>query len=253
MQTYLDAIGSGTVPFLENAVTTLAQLKNPAGVQKAADHYSEKMAQRMRLPTHMLQELPDVPVVYEKISIAVFTEHSFKYEQMEFQKLLLASKTFQNFLTSQITGDEFIWQSDKALTESQKAIAAEKAKKEAVEKELELSRQQRKETEEKMEALKKSMSEAMAQMQAMIQMERENHMRDQQCVQQFMMKVLDKVLDREVEKQSDKWKNEMNRREREIQAMKQNSASRFFDGVLDIFREVFKVLYSEIKKPQWKL
>ena len=33
------------------------------------------------------------------------------------------SKVFQNFMKSQITGDEFILKSDKALTESQKAMA----------------------------------------------------------------------------------------------------------------------------------
>ena len=43
--TYVDAINSGSVPCLENAVTTLAQLENSAVVQKAVDHYSEKTTQ----------------------------------------------------------------------------------------------------------------------------------------------------------------------------------------------------------------
>ena len=57
VQTYVNAINSGTVPCLENAVTTLAQRENSIAVQKAADHYSEQMAQRMRLPSDMLQRL----------------------------------------------------------------------------------------------------------------------------------------------------------------------------------------------------
>ena len=89
MQTYMDAISSGTVPCLENAVMTLAQLKISAAVQKAADHYSGEMAQRVRLPTDPLQELLDMNVVCEKIATAVFMEHPFKDEQMEFQNLLL--------------------------------------------------------------------------------------------------------------------------------------------------------------------
>ncbi|MEJ1276740.1 hypothetical protein NN561_007651 [Cricetulus griseus] len=55
--TYVDAINSGAVPCLDDAVTTLAQRENSAAIQKAVDHYSEQMAQRLRLPPDMLQEL----------------------------------------------------------------------------------------------------------------------------------------------------------------------------------------------------
>ena len=43
MEAYINAINSGSVPCLENAVTNLAQLENSAAVQNAADHYSEQM------------------------------------------------------------------------------------------------------------------------------------------------------------------------------------------------------------------
>lgn len=46
MVTYVDAINTGAVPCLENAITTLAQRENSVAVQKAADHYSEQMGQR---------------------------------------------------------------------------------------------------------------------------------------------------------------------------------------------------------------
>ncbi|GAB1288191.1 Guanylate-binding protein 7 [Apodemus speciosus] len=78
MQTYVDAINTGTVPFLENAVKTLTECENSAAVQKAADHYSEQMAQRVRIPTDRLQELLDVHAACEKQAIAVFMEYSFK-------------------------------------------------------------------------------------------------------------------------------------------------------------------------------
>lgn len=56
--TYVDTINTGAVPCLENAVTTLAQLETQLGeCRKAAEHYSERMAQRLRLPTGTLQEL----------------------------------------------------------------------------------------------------------------------------------------------------------------------------------------------------
>ncbi|XP_008072382.1 guanylate-binding protein 6-like [Carlito syrichta] len=87
--TYVDAINSGAVPCLENAVTTLVQLENSAAMQKAADHYSQQMTQKVRLPTDTLQELLDVHETCEKEAIDVFMECSFKDENQEFQKQLV--------------------------------------------------------------------------------------------------------------------------------------------------------------------
>uniref|UniRef100_A0A2K6T6H1 Guanylate binding protein 4 n=1 Tax=Saimiri boliviensis boliviensis TaxID=39432 RepID=A0A2K6T6H1_SAIBB len=89
--TYVDAINSGAVPCLENAVTTLAQRENSAAVQRAADHYSQQMAQRVRFPTDTLQELLDVHMACEREAIAVFMEHSFKDENQKFQQQLMDS------------------------------------------------------------------------------------------------------------------------------------------------------------------
>ncbi|XP_027626376.1 guanylate-binding protein 4 isoform X4 [Tupaia chinensis] len=98
--TYVDAINSGAVPCLENAVTTLAQRENSAAVQKAANHYREQMAQRLRLPTDTLQELLDVHAACEKEAIAVFMELSFKDENQEFQKelVIIIEKKKEDFL-----------------------------------------------------------------------------------------------------------------------------------------------------------
>ncbi|XP_048076275.1 guanylate-binding protein 4-like isoform X9 [Ursus arctos] len=87
--TYVDTINTGAVPCLENVVTTLAQRENSVAVQKAADHYSKQMVQRLTLPTDTLQELLDVHADCEREAIAVFMEHSFKDEKREFQKKLM--------------------------------------------------------------------------------------------------------------------------------------------------------------------
>ena len=87
--TYVDAINSGSVPCLENAVTTLAHLENSAAVQKAADHYSEQMIQRLNLPTDTLQELLEVHAACGREAIVVFMNQSFKDENQDFQKKLL--------------------------------------------------------------------------------------------------------------------------------------------------------------------
>lgn len=87
--TYLDAIKSGTVPCLENAVNTLAERENSIALQKATDHYSEQMDQQVRLPTDTLQELLDIHAVCEKKAIAVFMDRSFKDDQRKFQEKLV--------------------------------------------------------------------------------------------------------------------------------------------------------------------
>ena len=80
---------SGAVPCLDDAVTTLAQRENSVAMQKAADHYSEQMAQRLRLPTDTLQELLDVHAACEKEAMAVFMENSFKDKNQQFLKKLV--------------------------------------------------------------------------------------------------------------------------------------------------------------------
>ncbi|KAL4667414.1 hypothetical protein H8959_006103 [Pygathrix nigripes] len=89
VETYLDAINSGAVPCLENAMAALAQHENSAAVQRAADHYSQRMAQQVRFPTDTLQDLLDVHTACEREAIAVFMEHSFKDKNQEFQKKLV--------------------------------------------------------------------------------------------------------------------------------------------------------------------
>ncbi|XP_054448073.1 guanylate-binding protein 7-like [Pteronotus mesoamericanus] len=86
---YVDTINSGVVPCLENAVAALAQLENSAALQKAADHYSQQMAQQVRLPTDTLQELLDLHAACEREAIKVFMENSFKDDNQVFQKKLM--------------------------------------------------------------------------------------------------------------------------------------------------------------------
>ncbi|XP_023613445.1 guanylate-binding protein 6-like [Myotis lucifugus] len=96
----VDTINSGAVPCLENAVITLAERENSVAVEKAADHYSEQMAQRVSFPTHMLQELLDLHAACEKETIAIFMEHSFKDDNQVFQTKLMGiiKKKKENFL-----------------------------------------------------------------------------------------------------------------------------------------------------------
>uniref|UniRef100_A0A8C5P3G0 Guanylate-binding protein 6-like n=1 Tax=Jaculus jaculus TaxID=51337 RepID=A0A8C5P3G0_JACJA len=286
--TYVDAINSGTVPCLENAVTTLAQRENSMAVQKAADRYSEQMAQRLELPTDTLQELLDVHMACEKEAIAVFMEHSFKDENREFQKTLMelierrkadvmvrneeasnkycqqeltrlaksltegistgrfsmpgghklylatrekleqdywqvprkgvkAKEALQRFLQSQAAVESSILQADTALTDGEKALAAERAQKEAAEQEQELLRQKQKEQQQLMEDRERSHRENIEQLKAKLIREREELLRDQAKMMDHKMQRA--LLEEGFKKKSDKIKEEINHLKNNIEAI----------------------------------
>nr|XP_027790883.1 guanylate-binding protein 5-like [Marmota flaviventris] len=86
--TYVNAINNGDLPCMENAVLALAQRENSAAVEKALAHYDQLMGQKVQLPTETLQELLDLHRASEREAIKIFTEHSFKDEDLSFQKEL---------------------------------------------------------------------------------------------------------------------------------------------------------------------
>ncbi|XP_042135963.1 guanylate-binding protein 2-like [Peromyscus maniculatus bairdii] len=86
--TYVNAIRSGELPCMENAVLTLAQTENSAAVQKAIKHYEEQMNQKVQLPVETLQELLDLHRPIESEAIEVFMKNSFNDVDHKFQKEL---------------------------------------------------------------------------------------------------------------------------------------------------------------------
>ena len=86
--TYVNAISSGDLPCMENAVLALAEIENSAAVKKAIAHYDQQMAQKVQLPTETLQELLDLHRASEKEAIEIFIKNSFKDVDHLFQKEL---------------------------------------------------------------------------------------------------------------------------------------------------------------------
>ncbi|XP_008958724.3 guanylate-binding protein 2 isoform X2 [Pan paniscus] len=86
--TYVNAISSGDLPCMENAVLALAQIENSAAVQKAIAHYEQQMGQKVQLPTETLQELLDLHRDSEREAIEVFMKNSFKDVDQMFQRKL---------------------------------------------------------------------------------------------------------------------------------------------------------------------
>ncbi|XP_004841369.1 guanylate-binding protein 4 [Heterocephalus glaber] len=309
VETYVKAINSGVVPCLENAVTTLAQRENSAAVQKAANHYSEQMAQRVRFPTDSLQELLDEHTACEKEAIKVFMEWSFKDENQEFQKQLVstterrkedfllqneaastkycqdkleqlsasllknisegifsvpgghglyleakreveegykhaprkgvkANEVLQSFLQSQATIEKSILQSDKALTDGERALAAERTKKEAAEKEQELLKQKSKDQQQMMEAQERSFRENVAQLKEKMEREKENILREQESMLEHKLKAQRELLMDGFKKKSEALNREIQQLKEEITRTRKKKSS-FFSQLFDTIGNVF--------------
>ncbi|XP_036204923.1 guanylate-binding protein 6-like [Myotis myotis] len=303
--TYVDAINSGAVPCLENAVTTLAQLENSGAVQKAANHYSEQMAQRVSFPTDTLQELLDLHAACEKEAIAIFMEHSFKDDNHGFQKNLVeiikdkqdkillqneeasvkfcqekleqlskslmegisagifsvpgghklymetkerleqdywkvprkgvkAHEVLQRFLQSQAATENSILQADKALTDGEKAMAAERAKKEAAEKEQELMKQKLQEQQQQMEAQKRSLEENILQLKEKMERDRETIIREQNMILEHKLKVQEDLLREGFKKKSEEMNAEINHLRNMIDTA-QNDNTSWIEKAIDVF------------------
>ncbi|XP_052587552.1 guanylate-binding protein 4 isoform X2 [Peromyscus californicus insignis] len=246
VQTYVDAIHSGTVPCLENAVMTLAQRENSAAVQKAADYYNEQMVQQLKLPTDTLQELLDVHTACEKEAIAVFMEHSFKDDEQEFQRRLVAKEVLKSFLQSQAIVENSILKSDKALTDGQRAIAAERTKREVAEKERELLRQKEKEQEQVMEAQERSFRENIAKLQEKMEREREMLLREQEKMLEHKLKVQEELLVEGFRKKSEMLTNEISLLREEIETTRRKPS--LFAQVLDTVGDAFMMVLPGVGK-----
>ncbi|XP_005385159.1 PREDICTED: guanylate-binding protein 6 isoform X2 [Chinchilla lanigera] len=280
VETYVKAINSGEGPCLENAVSTLAQCENTMALQKAADHYSEQMVQRMQLPTDTLQVLLDVHAACEKEAISVFMERSFRDEDGKFQKQLVkiienkkedfllkneeesdqycqkelnflskdlmenisagsfsvpgghqlymdmrkkfeedycqvprkgvkAEEVLQRFMQSQVAIEESILQSDKALTDQERAMAVEKALKEAAEKEQEILKVKLLEEQQMKAALERTLKENMEQLEKKLLLERENLLREQKMMLEQLMKIKMDLLKEGFKKKSEAMNKEL--------------------------------------------
>ncbi|XP_054576787.1 guanylate-binding protein 6-like isoform X1 [Eptesicus fuscus] len=313
--TYVDAINSGAVPCLENAMMTLAQIENTGAVQKAANHYSEQMAQRVSFPTDTLQELLDQHAACEKEAIAIFMENSFKDDNQAFQKNLVvlclnkkdgfllqnedasvkycqdkleqlskslmesisagifsvpgghklymetkerierdywqvprkgvkANEVLQRFLQSQAAIENSILQADKALTDGEKAMAVERAKKEAAEKEQELLRQKLQEQQQEMEAQKRSLEENILQLKEKLERDRENILREQNMMLEHKLKVQEDLLREGFKKKSEELNAEINHLRNIIDTTQNDNSSWIEKAINRIVPEIFSIVCS---------
>ncbi|XP_077116097.1 guanylate-binding protein 6-like [Ranitomeya variabilis] len=87
---YVEAIRSGSIPSLENAVLALTKLENSRAIVEASSKYDEMMSQNTsKFPTETCDEFLNLDKACQSEALNVFMNLSFKDENQEYQAKLV--------------------------------------------------------------------------------------------------------------------------------------------------------------------
>ncbi|TRY66318.1 hypothetical protein DNTS_024315 [Danionella cerebrum] len=87
-EVYVEAIGSGKIPCLENAVVSLSKIQNVRAVDQALQHYLTEMLNYATFPLNP-KELSDLHTFIEKKAIEVFISTCFGDNDQKYQRELM--------------------------------------------------------------------------------------------------------------------------------------------------------------------
>ncbi|XP_007120127.1 guanylate-binding protein 6 isoform X2 [Physeter macrocephalus] len=126
------------------------------------------------------------------------------------RKGVKANEVLQSFLLSQVAIEKSILQADKALTDGEKAVVEERARRETAERDQELLKQKLQEQGQKMAAQEQSLQENIAQLTEKLAKERENLLREQNMMLVHKLKIQEALLKEGFRKKSEEMNAEIN-------------------------------------------
>ncbi|XP_030641368.1 guanylate-binding protein 1-like [Chanos chanos] len=88
-ETYVEAIRSGQVPCLDNAVESLALIQNGRAITEALQFYQSEMSSKVQLPTETQEELSDIHAAVVKETVEIFLSASFNDRDQKHQQELM--------------------------------------------------------------------------------------------------------------------------------------------------------------------
>ncbi|XP_016108047.1 guanylate-binding protein 1-like [Sinocyclocheilus grahami] len=115
-EVYVEAIRSGKVPCLENAVVSLAKIQNVRAVEQALQFYMAEMLSIAQLPM-CPEELSDIHTVTEKKAIDVFIIMSFNDNDQIYQQELMGKMYDEYQQICQQNQEESVQQCEAILCE----------------------------------------------------------------------------------------------------------------------------------------
>ncbi|KAM4014947.1 guanylate-binding protein 7-like isoform 2-T2 [Anomaloglossus baeobatrachus] len=115
---YVEAISSGSVPSMENAVVAMAKLENSRAVAEGLSKYNEMMNQNVsKFPTETCEEFLNLDKECHAKALDVFMSLSFKDENQEYQGKLVEELLIKNA--------EYVRQNEEASVRKCKALLEE--------------------------------------------------------------------------------------------------------------------------------
>ncbi|KAF7692587.1 hypothetical protein HF521_010197 [Silurus meridionalis] len=126
VQSYVNTISSGKVPCLENAVVAMAMIENQAALEQGIKLYKCEMEQVKSLFPISLSEFSAKHQEISNMATTEFMKHSFKDEEQEYFKKLMAEEVLERFLNGKSAEAKLILQTDEQLTENEKKIQEER-------------------------------------------------------------------------------------------------------------------------------
>ncbi|XP_053326501.1 guanylate-binding protein 1-like [Spea bombifrons] len=87
-KTYTETINSSNMVCMENAVMSVSEIENKAAVKEAAQHYEDKIKERVDFPTETMETFMELSGQCEKEALQMFMKKSFKDKDQLFQKEL---------------------------------------------------------------------------------------------------------------------------------------------------------------------
>ncbi|XP_077078034.1 guanylate-binding protein 2-like isoform X2 [Siphateles boraxobius] len=113
-EVYVDAIRSGKVPCLENAVVSLAKIQNVRAVEQALESYMTEMLSMAQLPMDPT-DLSNIHTVAEKKAIEGFINMSFNDNDQIYQQELMGKMYDEYQQICQQNGEESVKQCEAVL------------------------------------------------------------------------------------------------------------------------------------------
>ncbi|OWK05280.1 hypothetical protein Celaphus_00002353, partial [Cervus elaphus hippelaphus] len=209
VQTYVDAINSGDLPCMENAVLALAEIENSAAVKKAIAHYDQQMGEKLQLPTETLQELLDLHRATEKEAIEVFMKSSFKDIDQLFQKDLAAEEILQEYLKSKESVTDAILQTDQTLSEKEKLIEVERVKAESAQAAAKMLEEMQIKNQQMMEQKEKSYQEHVKQLTEKMERDRAQLLEEQERTLALKLQEQSRLLQEGFQEENKRLQNEI--------------------------------------------
>ncbi|XP_052403553.1 guanylate-binding protein 1 isoform X2 [Carassius gibelio] len=232
-EVYVEAIRSGKVPCLENAVVSLAKIQNVRAVEEALQLYMTEMFNMLQLPMHP-EELSDIHTDAEKKAIEVFITLSFNDNDKTYHQELMCEEVLSTYLRAKEDAGNMILQADQSLSKVEQENEVQRLKNEILEQRQKGLEEQNQLQEQAFKDMQRTHDEHVKQIFHQMEREQERIIRDNERVLEAKLKEREALLQQgfqqeaaRMQREIDSLKSDMNKQE----TSQPSTVSKVMDGI----------------------